>query len=131
MRLTQTTRRFRSYATYALGALLCLCFSLGVHPHKSSNACSEKGFSGLHEPKRESTSSPNRGSAKSIITPARFSIRGATRDEHSLAHPSNLPPEPITRPALSSSYSTPNNLADLRSLIFLSPLQDRAPPRFA
>jgi hypothetical protein len=65
------------------------------------------------------------------LTPARFSIRGATRDEHSPTHPSNLPPEPFTGTSLSSSYSPLNNLADVRSLIFLSPIQDRAPPHFA
>src|SRR5262245_19942984 len=131
MRLTQTNRQFRSYAPYALGGLLCLCFSLGLHSHKSSIISSENGFSSPHEPGKESTSPPNRGPAKPAVAPAQFSIRVAMRDKHSPTQPSNLPPEPFTRPALRSSYSPPNNLADIRSSIFLSPIQDRAPPRFA
>jgi hypothetical protein len=131
MRLTQTNRLFRSYAPYALGALLCLYFSLGAHSHESSKASSDKGISSLHEPEKESTSSPNRGAAKSVVMETQVSIRGAMRDKNSPTHPSNLPPELLTWPSLVSSNSPPNNLADVRSLIFLSPVQDRAPPRFA
>src|SRR5262245_66596549 len=128
MRLTRTNRWFRSCAPYALGGLICLCFSPGLHSHKSSRACSDNDFSSPHEPEKESTSPPNRGPAKPIVAPAQFSIRGAMRDKHSPMHPSNLPPEPFTRPALSSSYSPPNNLADIRSRIFLSPLPYPSPP---
>ena len=64
MILTQTNRRFRSYAIYALGALLCLCFSLWRSSPQVIKRLLEKGFSGPHEPKKESTSSPNRGSAE-------------------------------------------------------------------
>ena len=131
MKLTRTNRRFRSYAPYALGALLCLCFSLGAHSHESSKASSDNGISSLHEPEKESTSSPNRGAAKSLVMETQVSLRGAMRDKNSPTHTSNLPPESFTGPALSSSFSPPNNLADVRSLIFHLPLQDRAPPLFA
>src|SRR5262245_11123191 len=121
----------RSRATSAGCATLAADFHYFRAARSVMSNSSENGFSSPHEPEKESTSPPDRGSAKPIVAPAQFSIRVAMRDKHSPAHPSNLPPEPFTRPALSSSYSPPNNLADIRSRIFLSPLQDRAPPRFA
>jgi hypothetical protein len=153
MNFIRSNKCFTPSALYVFGALLCLCFSPDLHSHKSSNAFSEnpraRVTSGAHasislrmtepyareaaptRPEKDSTNSPHREAAKSIIVEAQFSIRGAMRDKHSPAHPSNLPPEPFTRPSVSSSYAPLNSLADARSLIFLSPLQDRAPPRFA
>jgi hypothetical protein len=131
MNFIRASKCFTPSVLYILGALLCLCFSLGVHIRKSSKAFSENSFSSLHKSEKESTGSPRRGAAESIVAPAQFTIRGATRDKQSPSHPSDLPPAPFTRLLLSSSYSPLNNFADVRSLIFLSPIQDRAPPRFA
>jgi hypothetical protein len=152
MNFIRANKSFTPSALYALGALLCLCFSTGLHSHKSSKAFPEnlraRVTSGAQasislwmtepyareaaptRPEEDSSSFPRRGAAKSIIVEAQFSIRGAMRDKHSPAHPSNLPPEPFTRLSISSPSAPLNSLADVRSLIFLSPLQNRAPPRF-
>lgn len=131
MNFMRTNRRFNSCAPFALGALLCLCFSLIVQSYAPSKASSENGFSSLHKPEKESTSSPHRGSAKSIVVKAQCSIRGATRDKHSPLYPANIPPARMPGLSLNSSQAPLNNFPDIRSLIFLSPLQDRAPPCFA
>src|SRR5262245_46436699 len=128
MGLTYTDRHFGSCALYTLGALLCLCFSFGFHSDALSKVSTDNGFSSPHKP--ESRSSPHRAPAKSTVAP-QFSVRGAMRDKHSPTHPANLLSARFTGLSLSSSYSPLNNLADVRSLILLSPLQDRAPPRFA
>ena len=131
MNFIRANKYFTPSALYLLGALLCLCFSLGVHIRKPSKAFSESSFSSLKQSEKESTGSPRRGTAESIAAPAQFSLRGATRDKQSPSHPSDLPPAPFTRLFLSSPDAPLNNFADVRSLSFLSPIQDRAPPRFA
>src|SRR5262245_15416737 len=128
--LTRTDRHFGSCALYTLGALLCLCFSFSAHSDALSKVSTDNGFSSLYKPEAESRSSPHRAPAKSAVAP-QFSIRGAIRDKHSPTHPAKLLSERFTGLSLSSPYSPLNNLADVRSLILLSPLQDRAPPRFA
>lgn len=62
---------------------------------------------------------------------AQGSIRGTVRAKQAPLHPANLPPERFIGLSLSSSYSPLNNFADIHSLIFLLPIQDRAPPHFA
>jgi hypothetical protein len=130
MRLTHTNRHFSSCAIYVLGALLCLYFSFGAHSDTLSKSSTRVGLSSPYTPETESTGYPHRGLAKPAVAP-QFTIRGAIRDKHSPPHPANLLSERYSALSLSSSYSPLNNLADVRSLIFLSPLQDRAPPRFA
>src|SRR5215813_8711204 len=130
MRLTHTNRHFSPYALVVLGALLCLCFSLIARSDALSVASIRNGFSGPNKPETGSTGSPNRGTAKSAVA-TQFNIRGAMCDKHSPPHPANVPSERFSGLSLSPSYSALNNLADVRSLIFLSPIQDRAPPRFA
>jgi hypothetical protein len=130
MRLTWTERFFRSCAPYALGALICLCFSLIAHYCASSKAGSTHGFSIAHKPETQSTDSPPWDPAKSIAVKSLVAIRGAVRAKHSPPHSADLPPERFVGLSLKSSYSPHNNLADIRSLIFVSPLQGRAPPHF-
>lgn len=131
MGLTQTERLLRSCALSALGALFCLCFSLGAHSDASLKAALKHGFSGLHKSETRSTDSPPWEPAKSIAVKVQGAIPGAMRAKHLPPHPANLPPERFTGVSFNSSYSRLNNIADIRSRIFLSPLQDRAPPRFA
>jgi hypothetical protein len=129
MRLTRTERLFRSCAPYALGAALYLCFSLIAHPGASSKAASMHGFSGAHKTETQSTESPPWEPAKSIAVKTLVAIRGAIRAKHS-PPPASLPLERFTKLFLNSSYSPLNSLADIRSLILISPLQSRAPPHF-
>jgi hypothetical protein len=130
MILTQTERLFRSCAPYALGALFCLCLSLIAHPGASSKAHSTHGFSSAHKPETQSTDTPPWDPAKSIAVKSLVAIRGAIRAKHSPPHPASLPPERFMGLSLKSSDSPHNNFADIRSLIFVSPLQGRAPPHF-
>jgi hypothetical protein len=129
MNILRANKYFKSPALYAIGAILCLCVSPGVHADASSTALVKSGFSDTHNPDTESTISPPRWSARSVLAP-HLSIRGATRDKHSSLHPANIPPERMSGLFLDSSRTPLNGFADTRSLIFLSPLQDRAPPRF-
>src|SRR4030095_16358853 len=128
--LTHPERPFGSCALYTLGALLCLCFSFSVHSDAFSKVSTDNGFSSLDKPEPESRSSTHRAPAKSAVAP-QFSVRRAIRDKHSPPHPATLLSARYTRLSLSSSYSPLNRLADVRSLILLSPLQNRAPPRLA
>jgi hypothetical protein len=130
IRRRSTNRRFNSPALYAFGALLCLCFSLGDHSEVSTKAFVKNGFSSSHNPDPESTISSPRWSARFVLAP-HVSIRGAMRDKHSPLHPVNIPPERMSGLSINSSRTPLKDFADIRSLIFLSPLQDRAPPCFA
>src|SRR5215813_14134100 len=119
MKLALTNRRFNFSALLALGALLYLCIALGSHSDASSKVPTKNRLAGPHKSETESSSSPPRGSAKSVVVKAQVSIGGMTRAKHSPTHPANLPPELFTGLSLSSTYSPPNDLADVRSLIWL------------
>src|SRR5262249_6432801 len=120
MKLALTNRRFNFSALLALGALLYLCIALGSYSDASSKASTKNRLSGPHKSETESSSSPPRGSAKSVVVKAQVSIGGMARAQHSPTHPApNLPPELFTGLSLSSTYSPPNDLADVRSLIWL------------
>jgi hypothetical protein len=131
MRSMRANKHFTSSALCGFGALICLCLSLGVYTHKPSKASSEDSFSSLHKRRRESTSSPHRGAAKSIAGTGRVSVHMAMRDKHSPLHPDCIPPNQISGLSLNSLLTPLNSFADIRSLIFLSPLQNRAPPHNA
>jgi hypothetical protein len=130
MNFTRRNKYFTDSSLYVLGALLCLCFSLDAHSDASSKAFVKSGFSNSHNPYAESNISPTRWSARSVLAP-HVSIRGAMRDKHSPLHPANIPPERMSGLSLNSSRTPLKDFADIRPLIFLSPLQDRAPPCFA
>jgi hypothetical protein len=125
-----TNKRFNSPALYAFAAILCLCFSLGAQFEVSTKACVKSGFSASQNPDAESSASPPRWPARSAMAP-NVSISGAMRVKHSPLHPANIPPERMSGLSIESSLAQLKDFADIRSLIFLSPFQDRAPPRFA
>src|SRR5262245_20378637 len=129
MKLTRTNRPFSSHALYALGALLCLCISLGVYSFTATSVSNV--FSGSPELETEATSSPHREPGKSTVLEAEVHIRGAMRSKHSPPQTACLPPERFAGLYLYSAQAPSDNIADIRSLIFLSPLQNRAPPRIA
>jgi hypothetical protein len=129
MNFIRAKKCFSFPALCAIGALLCLCFSLGAHSDATSKTSVESGFPGPHSLNTESTVPAPKWPAESVLAP-QGSIRGAMRDKHSPPHPADVTPERMSGLFLKSSQAPLNNFADIRSLIFLSPLQDRAPPRF-
>jgi|SRR5215510_3004720 len=129
MKLTRTNRPFSSHALYALGALLCICVSLGVYSITAASVNND--FSDSPELGTEATSSPDGEPGKPTMLEAPVHFRGAMRSKNSPPQPAYLPPERFAGLSLNSAQAPSNNIADIRSLIFLSPLQNRAPPRFA
>src|SRR5262249_38354908 len=134
MRVIHTARHFRSCAPLVLGALLCLCFSLSAHPDAPSKDSLMGAFPGSHIPDAESINSWPWGFTKSLpvgATNALFFTCGKVRAKQAPLHPAHLPPERFTGLSLGVTDSPMNKLVDVHSLLSFSPIQDRAPPRFA